>query len=103
VVAGGGAVGVLGGPVGVPDGTVGSATVAVCGAVVGRWGGPPSVATAVVFFAPASARTIAAVAPATAITNPSRMRQIQSPGYHPKRSCHAADNRPNTPGGAPSR
>ena len=97
VVAGGGAVGVDGGPVGVPAGTVGRATVAVSGAVVGECSVPPWVATIVLFSAPASERTIAATAPAVARTRDSRTGQIQSPGYQPKRRCHAAASLPNTP------
>jgi hypothetical protein len=97
VVAGGGAVGVTGGPVDVCVETAGSVTVAVSGAVVGVWGDPPSVATIVLFSAPASASTIAAVAPATAITKPSRSRQNRSPGYQPKRACHAPESRPSSP------
>jgi hypothetical protein len=97
VVAGGGAVGVDGGPVGVPAGTVGRATVAVSGAVVGECSVSPWVATIVLFSAPASERTIAATAPAVARTRDSRTGQIQSPGYQPKRRCHAAASLPNTP------
>ena len=100
VVAGGGLLGVDGGPDpdGVPAGTVGSATVAVGGAVVGRWAGPPWVATIGPFLAPASARTMAAVAPATAIRKPRRTGQTQSPGYQPNRRCQADDSRPKAPG-----
>src|SRR5207302_4140082 len=96
VVAGGGAVGVTGGPVDVGV-SAGSVTVAVCACVVGVWAAPPCVATSVLFSAPASVRTIAAVAPAIAITSPSSTRQIQSPGYQPKRACQAAARRPMTP------
>jgi hypothetical protein len=95
VVGGGGLDGVEGGPAAVE--TLGSVTVAVSGAVVGVCGGPPSVATIVLFWAPASVRTIAAVAPAIAITRPSSTRQNQSPGYQPKRACHAPDSRPTSP------
>jgi hypothetical protein len=82
VVAGGGVVGAGGVvAVGVPDGTVGSATVSVAGGVVGVWGGPPFVATIgpppFPFDAP---RRIAPVAPATAISSPSSAGHIQSPG-----------------------
>src|SRR5207302_6737409 len=97
VVAGGGVVGVGGGPVEVGAVAAGSVTVAVSGAVVGKWGGPPWVATSGLFSAPALFRTIAAVAPATAITKPSKTRQNQSPGYQPNRRCHAALRRPATP------
>jgi hypothetical protein len=95
VVDGGGFEGVEGGP-GVVE-TDGSVTVAVSGAVVGIWTGPPCVATSGSLCAPASLRTIAAVAPAVAITSPSATRQNQPPGYQPKRSCHAEDNRPSAP------
>src|SRR4029453_5667934 len=47
------------------------------------------VATIVLFPAPASERTIAAAAPATARTRQRSTGQIQSPGYHPRRRCHA--------------
>src|SRR6266540_5962333 len=97
LVAGGGVVGVTGGPPPVCVERLGRVTVAVSGAVVGVWGDPPSVATIVLFSAPASASTIAAVAPATAITKPSKTRQNQSPGYQPKRSCQALESRPRTP------
>jgi hypothetical protein len=81
----------------VPLGTEGRATVAVSGAVVGECGIPPWVATIVVFSAPASARTIAAAAPATAIKRKSRTDQIQSPGYQENRRCHSTASRPKTP------
>src|SRR4051812_49591426 len=76
VVGGGGFDGVDGGPAAVE--TLGSVTVAVCGALVGVWGAPPCVATMGLSSASASARTIAAVAPAIAITRPSATRQNQS-------------------------
>jgi hypothetical protein len=96
VVGGGGVEGVEGGP-GAVD-TDGSVTVAVSGAVVGAWTGPPpSVATIGLFSAPASVRTMAAVAPAIAITSPSSTRQNQSPGYQPKRACHPPERRPISP------
>src|SRR5256885_1790188 len=96
VVAGGGVVGVEGAP-GVPAGTVGRATVAVGGAVVGECGAPPWVATIVELPLPASARTMAAVAPATAMSRKSSTGQIQSPGYQPSRCCQTAASRPKTP------
>src|SRR5262245_44909362 len=101
VVGGGGFDGVDGGPSGVD--TAGSVTVAVSGAVVGAWTAPPCVATSGSFCAPASLRTIAAVEPAMAITRPSATRQNQSPGYQPKRRCHAPDSRPSARGAGRSR
>src|SRR5262249_4968067 len=101
VLGGGGVEGVDGGPRAV--GTGGSVTVAVSGAVVGAWTGPPCVATSGSFCAPASLRTIAAVAPAMAIRSPSTTRQNRSPGYQPNRCCQAAESRPSTPGAGCSR
>src|SRR5438270_6528410 len=93
VVAGGGEVGGGVVSVGVPDGTLGSATVSVAGGVVGVCGCPPVVATIVPPPPPFDApRTIAAVAPATAMTRPTSTGQIQSPGYELKRPRHAASS-----------
>src|SRR5262252_2210277 len=64
VVAGGGTEGVEGGPGALV--TLGSVTVAVSGAGVGVCAWPPWVATIGLFAAPASVRTMAAVAPAIA-------------------------------------
>jgi hypothetical protein len=82
VVAGGGVVGTVGAVVvGVPCGTVGRVAVAVAGGVLGTCAEPLVVATSV--LPPLSSdppMRIAAVAPATAITRPSRTGHIQSPG-----------------------
>jgi hypothetical protein len=67
--------------VGVPAGTVGRVAVAVAAGAEGTCAEPPVVATSV--LPPLSSdppMTIAAVAPTTAITSPSRTGHIQSPG-----------------------
>jgi hypothetical protein len=71
--------------------------------VVGERGVPPSVATIVLFSAPASERTIAAAAPATASTRKSSTGQIQSPGYQANRRCQAFASLPKAPLPADSR
>src|SRR5205807_3493900 len=98
VVAGGGVDGVVGGPVGVPEGTVGSATVAVCVGVAGSCTAPGPVATWIGRLLLPDVTISAAAIPATrAITSASSTGQIQSPGYHANRSCHARARTPTTP------
>ncbi len=82
MVAGGGFVGVGGGPVvGVPWGTLGSATVAVGVGLLGSRGWPECVATSgFVLLRPASARTTATTPPITATRSANTTPQIQSPG-----------------------
>src|SRR5438874_1604144 len=105
LVAGGGVVGVSGGPVvvGVPLGTVGRATVAVSGGVTGWRGVPACVATSVLLLPRESVATTATAPPITATTSPSSTGQTHSPGYQPNRRRHASESRPTTPPPAPSR